>query len=141
MNRQWMYNGDRQTPEYITGLHNFISVAQANSQNGFMCYPCVHCENKKDHSSSKTIHLHLLRYGFMPNYNCWTKHGEIMVMMEDSGEEEDDDNYPMFPEYGDTARGNLKKKTHQMISPCCEMMIFVRSLLMHIGKQKNPMRS
>ena len=40
----------------------------------------------------------------MPSYNVWTKHGERGVMMEDNGEEEDDDNYPMFPEeYGDTA--------------------------------------
>ena len=40
----------------------------------------------------------------MPHYNVWTKHGERGVMMEDNVEEEDDDNYPMFREYGDTAR-------------------------------------
>ena len=40
----------------------------------------------------------------MPSYNCWTKHGERGVMMEDNEEEKDDENYPMFPrEYGDTA--------------------------------------
>jgi hypothetical protein len=39
----------------------------------------------------------------MSGYNCWTKHGERGVMMED-GEEENDDNYhQMFPEYGDIA--------------------------------------
>jgi hypothetical protein len=29
----------------------------------------------------------------MPGYNCWTKHGEKGVMMEDGEEEENDDNY------------------------------------------------
>ena len=28
--------------------------------------------------------------------------------MEDNEEEEDDDNYPMFPEYGDTTRGEAE---------------------------------
>ena len=106
MNRQWMY-GDRRTAEYITGLHNFIDVAEANKQNGFIYCPCVSCENTKDYSSSKTVHFHLLKSGFMPHYNCWTKHRERGVMMEDNKEEEDDDNYPTFPEYGDTATGNV----------------------------------
>jgi hypothetical protein len=40
----------------------------------------------------------------MVGYNCWTKHGERGVMMEDGEEEENDDNYrQMFPEYDDTA--------------------------------------
>jgi hypothetical protein len=40
----------------------------------------------------------------MVGYNCWTKHGERGVMMEDGEEEENDDNYrQMFLEYGDTA--------------------------------------
>ena len=84
MNRQWMYNGDRRQPEYIAGLQNFLTVAQANSQNGFMCCPCVVCQNKKDYSSSKILHTHLLRSGFMPSYYCWTKHGERGIMMEDN---------------------------------------------------------
>ena len=100
--------GDRHTSKFITGLQNFIVVAEANSdQNGFMCCPCVICQNKKDYSSSRTLHTHLIWYGFMPSYNCWTKHGEKGFMMEDN-EEEDDDNYPMFPEYGDTATGEAE---------------------------------
>ena len=106
MNRQWMY-GDRRKPEYIMGLQNFITVAQSNSQNGFICCPCVECQNQKDYSSSKTLHSHLLRKGFMPSYNCWTKHGERGVMMEDNEKKDDDDNH-MYPEYGDTARGEAE---------------------------------
>ena len=99
--------GDRRCAEFITGLHYFIGVAEVNNRNGFMCCPCGVCQNKKDYSSSKILHTHLLRSGFMPSYNCWTKHEERGVMMEDN-EEEDDDNYHMFPEYGDTATGEAE---------------------------------
>ena len=100
--------GDRRTPDYIEGLHNFFEVAGANKQNGFMYCPCTVCENMKDSSSVKTLHWHLLDNGFMPHYNVWTKHGERGDMMEDNEEEEDDDNYPMFPEYGDTTMGEVE---------------------------------
>jgi hypothetical protein len=39
----------------------------------------------------------------MSGYNCWTKHGERGVMMEDNNEEENDDNYLVYPKYSDTA--------------------------------------
>ncbi|KAK1669292.1 hypothetical protein QYE76_057451 [Lolium multiflorum] len=58
-----------------------------------------------DYSTSKTIHVHLLQNGFMPSYNCWTKHGERGVILEDNEEEEDSDNYPMFTEDGDSRMG------------------------------------
>ena len=105
MNRQWMYD-NRRTSEYIKGVNNFLAVAEANKQNGFMCYPCPICGNTKSYSDLKTLHTHLLYKGFMPHYNVWTKHGEIGVMMEDSEEEEDDDNY-VPSEYSDAATGEV----------------------------------
>jgi hypothetical protein len=115
MNRwQWMY-GDRRTFEYIEGLRNFGDVARANIQNGFMCCPCVDCENKKEYSSWKILHSHLLRKGFMPSYNCWTKHEERGVMIEDNEEEEDDD---MYPEYDDTATEEAEdEETGEVLNP------------------------
>ena len=105
MNRQWMYS-DRRELEFITGMHNFLHVAEANRRsNGFICCPCRACKNTIDYSTSKTLHVHLLEKGFMPGYNCWTKHGERGVIMEDNEEEEDNDNYPMFTEHGDSAMG------------------------------------
>jgi hypothetical protein len=98
MNREWMY-GNRLCDEFIMGLNDFLAVANANKQwGGFILCPCPVCKNQKDYSSSRTIHVHLLQHGFMPSYNCWTKHGERRVIMEDN-EEGDDDNYPDF---GDT---------------------------------------
>ncbi|KAK1628878.1 hypothetical protein QYE76_003193 [Lolium multiflorum] len=105
MNRQWMY-GDRCRPDFINGMHYFLNVAEANRQsNGFIYCPCSSCKNMTDYSTSKTIHVHLLQNGFMPSYNCWTKHGERGIILEDNEEEEDSDNYPMFTEDGDSRMG------------------------------------
>jgi hypothetical protein len=49
----------------------------------------------------------------MSGYNFWTKNGERGVMMEDNGEEENDDNYPMYPEYGDTAMENNEEEEEE----------------------------
>ena len=136
MNRQWMYS-DTHTSEYIKGVHNFLEVAEAKKQNGFMCFPCRICGNTKSYPDSKTLHIHLLEKGFMPHYNVWTKHGERGVVMEDNDEEEDDDNYPP-PEYGDAAMGELKIKRNQTM---CPMMIFAGSLLMQIDSAKVKRRS
>ena len=58
-----------------------LSVAEANNHNGFMCCPCVHCNNNKDYSSSRILHSHIFANGFMEKYVCWTKHGEQEVTM------------------------------------------------------------
>jgi hypothetical protein len=41
----------------------------------------------------------------MSSYNYWTKHGEREVIMKDNEEEEDDNKYPEFSEYGGTSVG------------------------------------
>ena len=88
-----MYNADRHSNKFIEGLHYFLSVAEANKQNGFMCCPCVHCNNNKDYSSSRILHSHIFANGFMEKYVCWMKHGEQGVTMEDN-EEDFDDHFP-----------------------------------------------
>ncbi|KAK1648789.1 hypothetical protein QYE76_066594 [Lolium multiflorum] len=45
--------------------------------------------------------MHLLRHGFMPSYNCWTKHGERGVIMEED-EEGDDIDESYLDHFGDT---------------------------------------
>jgi Transposase-associated domain len=112
MNRQWMY-ADRRSAEFMKGVRYFLDVAEANKRNGFMSCPCGLCRNQKEYSSSKTLHIHLIQSGFMSGYNCWTKHGERGVMMEDNEEEENDDNYPMFPEYGGNARGEAEDEDEE----------------------------
>ena len=133
---QWMY-GDRHTSEYIKGVHDFLEVAEANKQNGFMCWPCPRCQNTESYSNRKTLHIHLLEKGFLPHYNVWTKDGERGVMMEDNEEEEDDDNYPPLNTVM-LQRGKLKIKRNQTM---CPMMIFVGSLLMQRDNAKVKGRS
>jgi hypothetical protein len=89
-----------------SALKAFIILAMWLEQT-FRMVLCVDCQNKKEYSSWKILHFHLLRKGFMPSYNWWTKHGERGVMMEDSEEEEGDD---MYPKYGDTAMGEAEDK-------------------------------
>jgi hypothetical protein len=98
--------GRRVSSEFIKGLQDFLHVADANKRNGLVVCPCSVYKNLKNYSSSRTLHVHLLQHGFMPSYNCWTKHGERGVTMEDN--EEDDDNYPGFLEYGDTFMGEAE---------------------------------
>ena len=119
MSRACMY-ADKCSNEFTKGVREFLIVAEANKQNNFMCCPCRKCKNEKDYTDKKTLHSHLFRYGFKSGYNVWTKHGERGVMMEDNEEEENNDNYPMFPEYGDitmednegrlSGKGTLGKK-------------------------------
>ena len=87
MVREWMYGADRRTSEFMDGLREFLRVADANKRNGFVFCPCSECKNTKDYSDSKILHSHLFRYGFVPSYNCWTKHGERWVIMEENEEE------------------------------------------------------
>ena len=106
--------GDRRCPEFINGMHHFLNVAKLNKlKNGFIFCPCDDCRNKRNYPCARTIHSHLLREGFMPNYFCWTKHGETGVIMEDN-EEEDNDNYPGFSEHGDTTMGEDEAE-HEVI--------------------------
>jgi hypothetical protein len=71
----------------------FLEVAKANkSPKGFMSCPCSVCRNDKDYTDWETLHLHLIKNGFMANYVLWTRHGERRVVMEENEEEEDDNN-------------------------------------------------
>ena len=100
-----MYD-DRCSPQFINGMRTFLVAAEANKRaDGFLCFPCVVCKNDHNYSNSRTIHVHLFTSGFMSGYNCWTKHGERGVLMEENEEEEDDDNYPGLPEYDGTTMG------------------------------------
>ena len=131
--------GDGQTSEYIKGVHDFLEVAEANKQNGFMCCPCPICGNTKSYSDRKILHTHLLYKGFMPHYNVWTRHGEIGVMMEDGEEEEDDDNYVPLNTVM-LQRGKLLKiKRNQTMCPM--MMISAGSLSMQGRNAKVKRRS
>jgi len=68
--RHWMYNADRRSNEFIAGVREFLRVAEENKRESFMCCPCGVCMNLQEFCSSRSIHLHLFKSGFMPNYIC-----------------------------------------------------------------------
>ena len=126
MNRHWMYNADRRSPEFISGVHSFISVAEANKRDGFMRCPCGVCKNLIEFHTLRTIHSHLFRSDFMPNYICWTKYRESGVIMEEGEEEhkefEDDG---IIAEYGalhdDTPMGEVGEEEAAQDEPADDL--------------------
>ena len=105
-----MYS-DRRGLDFINGMHSFLRVANDNKpSSGYILCPCRVCKNKRDYSTSRTIHVHLIEHGFMSCYNCWTKHGERGFMMEENEEEEDNDTYPTFTADGDTPMGRSEER-------------------------------
>ena len=78
-----MYNVDRRSQEFMDGMHSLLCAAKANKRDGFMCCPCAVCKNMVEYPCSRTLHSHLFKSGFMPNYICWTKHGETGVVIEE----------------------------------------------------------
>jgi len=69
-------------------VHSLLRVAEVNKCDGFMCCPCAIYKNIVEYASSRTLHSHLFKLGFMPNYICWTKYGETEVVMEEGEEEQ-----------------------------------------------------
>jgi hypothetical protein len=61
------------------------------------------CRNDKDYSDWGTLHLHLIKKGFMANYVLWTRHSEKGVVMEENEDEEDDNNIPDWAAWQDFA--------------------------------------
>jgi hypothetical protein len=72
----------------------------------------------------------------MSGYNYWTKHGERGVMIKDNDEEENDDNYPMYPEYGDSAMEDNEEEEAKERASYEAADDLVGPLLMHIYTAK-----
>jgi hypothetical protein len=72
-----------------------------------------------EYANSKTLHSHLFKSGFMPNYICWTKHEETGVVMEEGEEEQwgDDDIFAEYGAFNDTAMGEAEEEVGQRRSP------------------------
>ena len=128
MNRQWMHSKKR-TSKYIKGVHNFLEVAEANKQNGFMCFPCPICGNTSLTLTGKSFTATCFRrvscdtIMFGPSTEkevLWWKTMKKKKMMK---------TIQILYSLNTVIlqRGKLKIKRHQL----CRMMIFARSFLMH----------
>jgi hypothetical protein len=78
----WMYKAPRMSKPYLNGVENFISVAEANRVNNgsrSISCPCNNCKNFLSFIDTGEIEYHLLHDGFVPNYTCWSRHGELLL--------------------------------------------------------------
>jgi hypothetical protein len=64
--------------EYIKGVDVFIDFVKKDMLNNIMrniCCPCKHCKNEKRYRTDDVLMSHLIKHGFMEDYQCWNKHG------------------------------------------------------------------
>ncbi|WVZ75778.1 hypothetical protein U9M48_023810 [Paspalum notatum var. saurae] len=98
---------DQHSVKFLAGLGVFIETAEKNKKpSSFISCPCFDCKNEKEYSSSKTLHNHLIRRGFMSGYVCWTKHGELGVLEEEEEEEKCNIDFARFNSFADTLMGD-----------------------------------
>jgi hypothetical protein len=43
---------------------------------GILCCSCKHCNNEKRYRTDAVLISHLIKHGFMEDYQCWNKHRE-----------------------------------------------------------------
>lgn len=83
MDRSWMYRRQTQrgdlNPDFVKELETFIQFAC--SKPDFMdgskirC-PCIKCHHIK-FEEAEIVRYHLCKFGFVPNYFEWNRHGEM----------------------------------------------------------------
>jgi len=66
---------------FLQGLDLFINAMTTYMERnvealGFINGPCRDYKNFKQWDSMELIRVHLLQWGFLPNYMVWIKHGE-----------------------------------------------------------------
>ena len=84
----------------------------------------------------------MLKSGFMPNYICWTKHGETGVVMEE-GEEEQWDDDDIIAEYGafnDTAMGEAEEEVGAEDEPADDLGQAIRDAQRECESEKEKIK-
>jgi hypothetical protein len=65
--------------EYIKGVDTFIDFVKKDMLNnirGNICCPYKYCKNEKRYHIDDVLMSHLIKHGFMEDYQCLIKHGE-----------------------------------------------------------------
>jgi hypothetical protein len=71
--------GSRLCNEYIKGLDafiNFIKKDMLDNVRGNVCCPYKYCKNEKKYCTDDVLMSHLIKHGFMNDYQYWNKYGE-----------------------------------------------------------------
>jgi hypothetical protein len=77
----WMYGGWKKIRahmrEWMNKTHEFIDHAFSFLTNRGVKYPCNRCRNALC-EDKRTLTLHLYKFAFVPGYEVWTHHGELV---------------------------------------------------------------
>jgi hypothetical protein len=76
--RSWMYTGwdkgEDHLDEWMTNTITFLD--RAFSRTKMVWCPCSRCYNMRCSDDKKMMTVDLCKYGFVPDYEVWTFHGE-----------------------------------------------------------------
>nr|XP_043621101.1 uncharacterized protein LOC122592849 [Erigeron canadensis] len=74
MDKSWMKT-QITSKNFKDGVESFIDFARVKAIRGSIVCPCMRCCNDK-WLDADIVHVHILKYGFLPGYTTWTFHGE-----------------------------------------------------------------
>jgi hypothetical protein len=72
LDQSWMH-GSCLCNEYIKGLNAFIDFTKKDmldNVRGDLCCPYKHYKNEKKYRTYDVLRTHLIKYGFMEDYQC-----------------------------------------------------------------------
>jgi hypothetical protein len=79
--RAWMYNGwsrnERYSDEWVNKTKDFVNHAFSLSLTGTVRCPCRRYKNNI-FLNKQRVSLDLYQFGFMPGYEVWEHHGEVV---------------------------------------------------------------
>jgi hypothetical protein len=92
--RGWMYGGWKKsgahTTEWMNKTQEFIDHAFSRRLDEGVKYPCNRCRNALC-EDKRMLTMHLCKFGFMPDYDVSTQHGETNHQRTASVAEDEDD--------------------------------------------------
>ena len=89
MNRDWINNAIKFSPEYLEGTKEFMRFVRDHGNGDSILCPCTKCMNLIRHTQSD-VHSHINRDGMSTTYTRWTCHGEDRADDDDHGAYESD---------------------------------------------------
>jgi hypothetical protein len=76
IDKSWIHLRNRNSPEFVNGLNNFIEIAKNHVDSRGKAYcPCRLCYNGR-RQDMDTIKAHVRNKGFLESYELWNYHGE-----------------------------------------------------------------
>ena len=89
MNRDWINNAIKFSPEHLEGAKEFMRFVRDHGNPDRILCPCTKCLNLIRHTHN-TVHSHINQNGMSSTYTRWTCHGEDRADNDDHSAYESD---------------------------------------------------